>query len=58
MLKVQVSFPELKAHAQAIRTMAQDPMTTLQGLAGAVRPRFEGWLNDLMKAELTLHEPE
>ena len=55
MLKVRVSFPEMKAHAQAIRAMAQDPMTTLQTLAGDLRPRFEGWLNDLMKAELTLH---
>ena len=55
MLTVQVSVPELKAHAQAIREMAQDPMTTLQTLAGDLRPRFEGWLNDLMKAELALH---
>jgi len=55
MLTVQFSFPELKAHAQAIREMAQDPMTTLQTLAGDLRPRFEGWLNDLMKAELALH---
>ena len=55
MLTVQVSVPELKAHAQAIREMAQDPMTTLQTLAGDLRPRFEGWLNDLMKAELAFH---
>ena len=55
MLNVQVSFPELKAHAQAIRELARDPMTTLQGLAGGLRPRFEEWLNDLMKAELALH---
>lgn len=55
MLTVQLSVPELKAHAQAIREMAQDPMTTLQTLAGDLRPRFEGWLNDLMKAELALH---
>lgn len=55
MLTVQVSVPELKAHAQAIREMAQDPMTTLQTLAGDLRPRFESWLNDLMKAELALH---
>ncbi len=55
MLTVQVSVPEMKAHAQAIRAMAQDPMTTLQTLAGDLRPRFEGWLNDLMRAELALH---
>ncbi len=55
MLKVQVSFPELKAHAQAIRAMARDPMTTLRALAGDLRPRFEDWLNELMKAELALH---
>ena len=55
MLKIQVSLPELKAHAQMIRGMARDPMTTLQTLAGDLRPRFEEWLNDLMKAELTLH---
>ena len=55
MLTVQVSVPELKAHARAIREMAQDPMKTLQTLAGDLRPRFEGWLNDLMKAELALH---
>ena len=55
MLKIQVSFPELKAHAQAIRELARDPMTTLQALAGDLRPRFEGWLNDLMKAELAVH---
>lgn len=55
MFTVQVSVPELKAHAQALREMAQDPMTTLQTLAGELRPRFEGWLNDLMKAELALH---
>lgn len=47
MLKVQISVPEMKAHAQAIREMARDPMTTLQTLAGDLRPRFEGWLNDL-----------
>ena len=46
MLKVQVSFPELKAHAQAIRDLARDPMTTLQGLVGGLRPGFEEWLND------------
>ena len=44
MLKVQVSIPELKSHALAIREMAMDPMTTLQTLAGDLRPRFEGWL--------------
>jgi len=55
MLKIQVSIPELKAHAQAIRELARDPMKTLQGLAGGLRPRFEGWSNDLMKAELALH---
>ena len=55
MLKVQVSFPELKAQAQAIRAMAQNPMTTLQALAGDLRPRFAEWMNDLMKAELALH---
>ena len=55
MLKIQVSFPELKAHAEMIRGMARDPMATLQMLAGHLRPRFEEWLNDLMKAELTLH---
>jgi putative transposase len=55
MLKVQVSFPELKAHAQAIRAMAQSPMRTLQVLAGDLRPRFVEWMNDLMKAELALH---
>ncbi len=55
MLKVQVSFPELKAQAQAIRELARDPMTTLQGLVRGLRPRFEEWLNDLMKAELALH---
>ncbi len=55
MLTVQVSVPEMKAHAQAIRAMAQDPMTTLQTMAGDLRPRFEGWLNDLMRAELALH---
>jgi putative transposase len=55
MLKVQVSFPELKAHAQAIRAMAQNPMTTLQALVGDLRPRFAEWMNDLMKAELALH---
>jgi len=55
MLKIQVSIPELKAHAQAIRELARDPMKTLQGLAGGLRPRFEEWLNDLMKAELAVH---
>jgi putative transposase len=30
-------------------------MPTLQGLVGGLRPRFEEWLNDLMKAELALH---
>ena len=34
MLKVQVSIPELKAHAEAIRAMAMDPMKALQTLAG------------------------
>ena len=39
MLKVQVSIPELKSHALAIREMAMDPMTTLQSLAGDLRDR-------------------
>jgi putative transposase len=55
MLKVQVSIPELKSHAVAIREMAIDPMTTLQALAGDVRGRFEEWMNELMQAELSLH---
>jgi putative transposase len=55
MLKVQLSIPELKSHALAIREMAMDPMTTLQALAGDVRGRFEEWMNELMQAELSLH---
>ncbi len=55
MLKIQVSIPELKAHAQAIRAMAMDPMTTLQTLAGDLRGRFEDWTNEFMQAELSLH---
>jgi putative transposase len=55
MLNVQVSIPEMKAHAQAIRAMAMDPMKTLQTLAGDLRGCFEGWMNELMQAELALH---
>jgi hypothetical protein len=33
MLKIQVSFPELKAHAQAIRELARDPMTRPSSLS-------------------------
>ncbi len=55
MLKVQVSVPELKARAAAIREMAADPMTTLQTLAGDLRGKFEAWMNELMVAELSLH---
>ena len=55
MLKVQISIPELKSHALAIREMAMDPMTTLQSLAGDLRGRFEGWMNELMQAELSIH---
>ena len=55
MLKVQISIPEMKAQALAIREMAMDPMTTLQTLAGDLRGRFEEWMNELMQAELALH---
>lgn len=55
MLKVQISIPEMKSHALAIREMAMDPMTTLQSLAGDVRGRFGDWINELMQAELSLH---
>ena len=55
MLKVQVSIPELKSHALAIREMAMDPMTTLRSLAGDLRGRFEDWMNELMQAELSIH---
>jgi hypothetical protein len=55
MLKVQVSIPELKAHAEAIRAMAMDPMKTLQTLAGDLRGRFQDWTNEVMQAELSLH---
>jgi len=55
MLKVQVSVPELKAHAAAIREVAADPMTMLQKLAGDLRGNFEAWMNELLVAELSLH---
>ena len=55
MLKIQVSIPELKAHATAIRKMAADPMVVLQKLAGDLRGNFEAWMNELMVAELSLH---
>jgi len=55
MLKIQVSIPELKAHAAAIREMAADPMAMLQRLAGDMRGNFEAWMNELMVAELSLH---
>jgi putative transposase len=55
MLKIQVSIPEMKALAESVRSMAVDPMTTLQTLAGDIRGRFEGWTNELMQAELSLH---
>ena len=55
MLKIQVSIPEMKALAESIRSMAVDPMTTLQTLAGDIRGRFEDWMNELMQAELSLH---
>lgn len=55
MLKVQISIPEMKAHALAIREMAMDPMRALQTLAGDFRGRFEEWMNELMQAELSLH---
>ncbi len=55
MLKVQLSIPDLKAQIQAVREMALDPVATLQTLVSDLRPRFEEWMNDLMKAELSLH---
>ena len=55
MLKVQLSIPELKTQALAIREMALDPLATLQTLVGNLRVGFEDWMNDLMKAELALH---
>ena len=55
MLKVQLSIPELKSQALAIREMALDPLATLQTLVGDLRVRFEEWMNDVMRAELTLH---
>jgi len=45
MLKIQVSIPEMKALAESVRSMAVDPMTTLQTLAGDLRGRFEDWTN-------------
>ena len=45
----------MKAHAHAIRAMTQNPMTTVQTLAGDLRPRSAEWMNDPMKAELALH---
>ncbi len=55
MLKVQLSIPDLKAQVQSIREMALDPVATLQSLVSDLRPGFEEWMNDLMKAELSLH---
>ena len=55
MLKVKLSIPDLKAQVWAIREMALDPVATLQTLVSDLRPRFEEWMNDLMKAELSLH---
>jgi hypothetical protein len=52
MLKVQLSIPELKTQALAIREMALDPLATLQTLVGNLRVGFEDWMNDLMKPEL------
>jgi hypothetical protein len=55
MLKIQVSTPEMKALAESVRSMAVDPMTALQTLAGDIRGRFEDWTNELMQAELSLY---
>ena len=55
MLSVQLSIPDLKAQVLALRELAQDPMALLQSITSQVRPSFEGWMNDLLAAELSLH---
>lgn len=55
MLSVQLSIPDLKAQVQALRELAQDPMALLQSITSQVRPSFEGWMNELLAAELSLH---
>ena len=57
MLKIQVSIPELKAHAQAIRELARDPMKTLQGLAGGLRPRGNTGTNRRAGEAMTRFNP-
>ena len=55
MLKVQLSVPELKREVMAVRALTSDPVGALQRLAGDVRAGFEGFVNDLLDAELTMH---
>jgi putative transposase len=53
-MKVQLSVPELKREVLAVRALASDPMGALQRLAGDLRERFEGFMNDLLQAELSM----
>lgn len=55
MLKVQLSVSDLKREVLAVRALTSDPMGALQRLAGDVRAGFEGFVNDLLEAELTMH---
>ena len=55
MLTVQLSVPEVKSQLQTLQAMALEPMAALQSLVSTLRGSFEGWLNELLQAELTLH---